>query len=289
MSPAIRPVEQSHPELQEVRKNPSVRRTMLRTLAVTIVGITLTTPCGQQAFARSRQTAASQAPDIEPGAMDALQRLGTYLRTLQSFQVTSDMTTDQVLEDGEIIQSSKQVNLLASRPNRLRMEITGDDQHRLYFFDGKTFTIYGLIVNYYATVPAPGTLGELTDVLNDKYGIEFPLADLFQWGTKDETIKRIKGAQDIGPAAIDGVTCEQYAFRQDGINWQIWIQLGQFPLPRKLVIQTLTDEARPQHTEKLSWNLAPSFSEDAFTFTPPADAKRIAIAQANGASTGSKQ
>jgi Predicted periplasmic protein (DUF2092) len=93
-------------------------------------------------------------------------------------------------------------------------------------------------------------------------------------------------ADDIGPSAVDGVTCEQYAFRQEGVDWQIWIQLGEFPLPRKLVIRTLTDDAKPQHSEILTWNLAPSFSENAFTFDSPADARRITIAQVNAAAAG---
>jgi hypothetical protein len=45
-------------------------------------------------------------------------------------------------------------------------------------------------------------------------------------------------------------TCEHYAFRQEGLDWQIWIQ-GDYPLPRKFVIRTLTDDARPQHTSNL--------------------------------------
>jgi len=51
-----------------------------------------------------------------------------------------------------------------------------------------------------------------------------------------------------------------------------------FPLPRRLVITTLTDDARPQHSDTLTWNLAPSFNDDAFVFNPPADAKRVVLA-----------
>ena len=51
------------------------------------------------------------------------------------------------------------------------------------------------------------------------------------------------------------------------------------------MIRTLTDDAKPQHTENLTWNLAPSFSEDAFTFDPPADAKQnFKIAEVKGES-----
>ncbi|MGA8742802.1 MAG: DUF2092 domain-containing protein [Terracidiphilus sp.] len=251
-----------------------------RVLVVTVVGVLLGYLSPSQLFAKSgKQADSDKAPAIDPSAMQALDKMGAYLRTLHSFQVKADMTTDDVLEDGEAIQSSSTVNLVASRPNRLRAEFVGDDGHRFFFFDGKNFTIYGQITNYYATVPAPPTITELIQKLGDKYAIQLPLVDLFEWGTKDSDINKIKAAQDVGPSAVDGVTCEQYAFRQENLDWQVWIQMGEFPLPRKIVIRTLTDDAKPQHSEVLSWNLAPSFSDDAFTFDPPPDAKRIKIAE----------
>ena len=73
----------------------------------------------------------------------------------------ADVTHDDVLEDGLIVQSNSKVDLLAAAPNRLRVEITGDDKHRLYLYDGKNFTVWARLVNYYATVPASPTTVEL--------------------------------------------------------------------------------------------------------------------------------
>ena len=64
-------------------------------------------------------------------------------------------------------------------------------------------------------------------------------------------------------------------FRQDGLDWQVWIQLGDYPLPRKVVLTTLTDEARPQYVATFTWNLAPSFNEAAFSVVPPKDFGRV--------------
>lgn len=247
----------------------------------------LTLTAGSHAFPQTTAAKAdsADASAIDPAAMDALNKMGAYLRTLKTFQVISDITTDDVTNDGQVIQSSKKVDLVAVEPNRLRVEITADDEHRFYFYDGKTFTIFGALVNYYGTVPAPPTIHELVDQIDDQYGIEIPLVDLFRWGTDNETIKRIKGAIDVGPTNVDGITCEQYAFHQPQIDWQIWIQLGDFPLPRKLVISTLTDDARPQHSEVLTWNLVPSYNEDAFTFVPPPGAVSIPVAEVQADST----
>jgi hypothetical protein len=257
---------------------------------VALVAVVLVTPIGSKVLARQAPQAGPKAASaINPDAIEALNKMGIYLRTLKSFQVEAAITTDGVLDDGQTIQSSKTVDLLAARPNRLRAEMTGDGEHKFLLFDGKDFTIFGALVNYYATVPAPPTISGVIDKLSDRYGIEFPLIDLFKWGTDESTINRITAADDIGPSSVDGVTCEQYAFRQQGVDWQIWIQLGEFPLPRKIIIRTLTDDAKPQHSETLNWNLAPSFSDDVFTFSPPPDAHRIVIEEMNADSTEKKQ
>jgi hypothetical protein len=203
--------------------------------------------------------------------------MGAYLRSLKAFQVTADVTHDDVLEDGLIVQSNSKIDMIAAKPNRMRVEVTADDKHRLYLYDGKDFTVWGRILNYYATVPAPPTIRELFQKIDEKYDVELPLIDLFTWGTNEDDINKIKTAIDVGPATVEGVTCEQYAFRQEGVDWQLWIQLGEFPLPRRLVITTLTDEARPQHGDTFSWNLAPSYNDAAFVFDPPPGAQRVVL------------
>lgn len=228
----------------------------------------------------AQSSPAQKKADIDPSAMAALDKMGAYLRTLNTFQVKSVQTTDDVLDNGQVVQFDQVVDVLAVRPNRLFVEIKSDDIHPFFLYDGKNFTMYGQLMNYYATVPAPPTIAGLIDELADKYGIAMPLVDLFLWGSPQSTADQaITSAIDIGPSSVDGTTCEQYAFRQDGLDWQIWIQQGDYPLPRKLVLTTLTDDARPRHSQLLTWNLAPSFNDAAFTFEPPKDAQKITIAE----------
>jgi hypothetical protein len=255
-------------------------------LIIAAVAIALGSRIDSRVMAKTAQAADSKpAPEIDPDAMKALDTMGTYLRTLKSFQVTSEVSSDDVLDDGEIVTDTRKDTLLAARPNRLRVELKSDDKNVFLFYDGKNFTVYGKLVNYYATVPAPATISELIAKADNDYGIEIPLVDLFTWGTDQSTIKKITSAIDLGPSTVNDITCEHYAFRQQGLDWQIWIQLGDFPLPRKVVIRTLADEARPEHTSILKWNLAPSYNDAAFTFDPPDDAKRIAIKDLNADAT----
>jgi hypothetical protein len=208
--------------------------------------------------------------------------MGAYLRTLTAFEVESTNSTDEVLDTGQKVQFDGTARLQVRRPNKLHAEVKTDRKHREFFYDGKTFTLFGRRVNYYATVPAPPTLRELAIELAERYGIETPLADLFFWGSEDNRASDLRSAIDLGPSTIGGTECEQYALREEGVDWQIWIQKGDTPLPRKLVITTTSDPAQPQYVAVLNWNTTAKFDEAAFTFSPPQGAMRIVLQTADG-------
>jgi hypothetical protein len=224
--------------------------------------------------------ARAQQSSIDPAAISALDRMAAYIRTLKTFQVEAATTTDEAREDGQLVQYASTVTYIVRMPNKLLAEVSSSRKERQFVYDGESFTMLARRAGYYATVPAPASLLALDDMLDDKYGIELPLVDLFRWGGPRWNTKDITGAANIGPDAVDGVTCEQFAFRQDGADWQVWIQRGDFPLPRRLVITTTDDEARPRYAASFTWNLAPSVNDAAFIFTPPTDASRIVLATA---------
>jgi hypothetical protein len=217
--------------------------------------------------------------ELDEVALGELKRMGAYLRTLKAFQLKADLVTEDVRTDGQKVQVLRAVDLIARRPDRMFAEVTNDRQRRLFFYDGKNFTLYAPRPNYYATVPAPPTLAKLADQLEDKFNLQLPLVDLFRWGTPEGDVNIIKAAVDLGPSAINGVTCEQYAFRQEGLDWQLWVQRGENPLPCRVVITTLTDEARPQHMATYTWNLAPSYNDEMFVFHAPTGANKIPLAE----------
>ena len=218
---------------------------------------------------------AQQNTLIEPEAMAALTKMGGYLRSLKAFQVDAVTSTEDVLEDGQKVQFGGVTKLLARMPDRLFISVDSDRQNREYVYDGKNFSLRANRVRYYATVAAPPTIAALSDALDEQYGLSLPLEDLFRWGGPESKDSTITSAMFIGPSESGGVTCGHYAFRQDGLDWQVWIQMGDYPLPLKLVLTTLSDEARPQYVATFTWNLAPSFNEAAFSVVPPKDFGRV--------------
>jgi len=233
----------------------------------------------EAAKAKPAPAATAEADDIEPEAITALQRMSAYLQTLKAFEIKGETSLELVMEDGQKVTVDGTTRYQVQAPDGFLIEIATDKKARQYYYDGKTVTVNAPKLGYYASFPAPATIRATLELAHDKYGIVVPLEDLFRWS--DPTRARtgqLQSAMVIGTANIDGVQCDQYAFREGDIDWQIWIQKGDKPVPRKVVIIDRTDEAHPAYIARLDWNTSPQFTKATFAFTPAADAKAIRMA-----------
>lgn len=217
--------------------------------------------------------------DVTPESAQALKRMSAYLATLGPFQVTSNANLDLVLDDGEKIQTGGVTTYKVKGPDAFVISTAWDRQARDFIYDGKHLTVYAPKLGFYATAAAPPTIRQTLQAADERFGIQLPLADLFRWAEPGgEQLSRLTSGFLVGPATVDGVETDQYAFRQESADWQIWIQRGDQPLPRKVVIVDRKDPAHPQFVATLDWNLHPTFTADTFAFKPPADAHAIRLA-----------
>lgn len=243
--------------------------------AILAEATTQSTPSMPPASAAQTQ---QQKEVLEPAAMEALNTMSSFLRTLPGFEVQSTFYKDEVLLSGQKILVTGNSTLLIQRPNKLFSTVVIDEKARNYamYFDGKTFSMYGRNSNYYTSIPAPGTLRDLAMTTFAERDIEHPLQDLFLWGTEDSK-QEVSTALFIADTHLQGIPCAHYAFRQQDVDWQVWIQQGETPLPLQLVITTTAEASQPQYSARLTWNLKPVTNDAMFVFTPPADAHPISF------------
>ncbi|MFV0436712.1 MAG: DUF2092 domain-containing protein [Desulfopila sp.] len=221
-----------------------------------------------------------ETPKREPAAMEALSKMGKYLNSLKSFTVTSEMSLDEVLLNGQKILVTGTTEYLTQLPNHLKVtsKIGEIGLDNVYYYDGSTFTIYSLPEKYYTSFAAPATIGQLLDLAEDRYNVELPLRDLFWWSTAKARTEDIISASFIAISPVDGTPCNHYAFQQDDVDWQIWIENDDTPLPRRLVITSKLETGQPQYIARLTWEVNPRIPGNAFIFTPPEGARKIGIA-----------
>jgi len=282
-----------------MRQGPGETRARIGRRAATILAaLTLTAtalPAQDATYVSSKVTTTTRTTRpvvtgvIDSKAVNALRTMGAYLRTLKSFGVDVKGARDDVMDDGQKILISGTVNYLVRTPDRLRVEINTDRKQRTIYYNGKTVTLYAPRMHYYSTVNAPATVMEMLDTVKAKYGVELPVADLFLWGTPRDGMSDLTQARYIGPSTVDGIQTDQYAFRQQGTDWQIWIEQGSRPLPRRLVITSVDKPEAPQYLAQFMWDLTANTDDSQFTFEPPKDAKSIPWNQTTTASARAAQ
>ena len=263
----------------------------LRNTAIAFGLLTCTGLQGAQAAPKSTTMPrfAQKAPvanvgAIQDSAVDALRQMSNYLMQQTTMQIATQGSLDVVTGDGQRIQLDGSTTYKIRRPAGFTIDYVSDMKNRRFIYDGKAFTVYSPTLGFYASVPAPASNREVLQTIYDKFGISLPLVDLFRWadGMNSDRIKALKSAYDIGPATIDGVETEHYAFREADKDWEVWVQQGDQPLPRKLVIVDTTDPARPTFTTRMSWTVNPALTDADFAFVPDANAKRIELATYKG-------
>ena len=209
-------------------------------------------------------------------AKSILKAMADYVSSQKTIELTFDSDIEVVTQQLEKIQFTNSGKVLLSRPDKLRAHRVGGYADVELFFDGKTVSVLGKSINGYAQFDAPGTVDQLIEALRLGHGVALPGADLLLSHSYDALVRGVKEAKHIGRGVIDGLEVEHLAFRNFDTDWQLWVEVGESPIPRKLVITSKTLNNAPQYTLRVKgWNPGVEPAPDAFAFVPPAGAKQL--------------
>jgi hypothetical protein len=214
----------------------------------------------------------------EGGPKAILKAMADYVSRQDNLMLKYDADVEVVTPAVEKIQFSASGDVIMSRPNKFRISRTGGYADVEFVSDGSTVTVHDRGGNRFAQVPGTGSFDDVVDRLRTEAPIEVPGADLLLSKPYEELMAGVLEAKHIGRGVVDGVECEHLAFRNLDTDWQIWIEVGEKPVPRKYVITSKAVGAAPQYTLRLrEWTAGVSPAPDAFAFKPPAGASGVAI------------
>lgn len=217
-----------------------------------------------------------RAQTVENDATEILKAMSDYVGSQKSIKLTFDSDIEVITPQLEKIQFSNSGEALLNRPNKLRAHRVSGHADVSMFYDGKTATIYGKYINGYAQLEAQESVNQLIHALREGHGAAMPGADLLLSNSYKLLVAGIMEAKYMGPSIIDGRECDHLAFRNFDTDWQLWVEAGKAPIPRKMVITSKTINSAPQYTLRIkSWETEVKVSPSDFTFTPPADAKLL--------------
>jgi hypothetical protein len=225
---------------------------------------------------------ASAAWAEEGDAKIILKTMADYVSRQDNLSLKYDTDIEVVTPAVEKIQFSASGDVTMSRPNKFRVSRTGGYADVELISDGANVTVYDRGGNRFAQVPGSGSFDQAVDKLRSDASLELPGADLLLSKPYEELMSGVLEAKHIGRGVVEGVECEHLAFRNLDIDWQIWVEVGERPVPRKYVITSKAVGAAPQYTLRLrDWKTGVTPAPDAFAFKPPAGSSGVAITVLN--------
>ncbi len=215
---------------------------------------------------------------VEARADQELKKMSEFLAKVQRFALEAEETFDEIPDGQPKMELTNLRRIAVERPNRVAADAIGDTLNRASWYDGRAVTVLDKEHNVYATIEAPGTIEATLDKLEDEYGVVLPLVDILYSDPYAVLMEGVTYGRYLGIHQAAGVSCHHLVFSQDTIEWQIWIDAGEEPLPRKLVITYVQEPGEPQYSATIRrWNLDPKFPEELFTFEAPEGAQKIDV------------
>ena len=228
-----------------------------------------------QAWAETKPAAAPQIT-IENAARNSLHAMSEYLKASKSFSFHADIQYDDVLPSGQKIAFSARSDISLRRPNGIQARQTSDNGTREFWFNGKQLTLLDPIRNTYAVEPLSGNTDRALDHMINQLHFTPPLSDFLYENPEKALSKNTVHGFVVGSSDVNGIPCLHLAFVDNLINWQLWIDSGKLPLPRKLVITYKTLPNSPQFMATLSdWDFSSRLTDSLFAANIPANAIKI--------------
>ena len=223
-----------------------------------------------------------EGPDIGEQTRATLLKFAQFLTSKQSFSYTAVMGYQAVQEAGFRLEFGSTKKLTVKRPDRARVESQNrNGDKRLIVIDGKEIAVFDETAQVYAIVPKEGTLSEVIDYFVDDLQMPLPMAELVSDDLAEVLTEQINFAHTVDESTIAGVLCDNIIIQNDEVDAQLWIEKGEQPLLRRVVITYRNAPGEPQFWAQFQeWDFTPDVGDEKFTFNPPADANRIIFAPA---------
>jgi hypothetical protein len=210
---------------------------------------------------------AARAADPKPAAAlpqaeDLLRAMSTYLAEQKGYSYHAEVEFDQVLPKGPKIRLSGAVDIAVLRPGSLHVDYRDDIQDRLVWFQNGRLTVFDPVAVTYAEVTGPKDIDGM-------------VAKLAESDAHAVLTRGVEMAYYVGVHNVEGVFCHHVVLERPDLDLQIFVEVGDRPLPRKLVFEYPDRLGAPQYTASITeWNLEPPKAE-VFEAKVPKDAARV--------------
>lgn len=215
---------------------------------------------------------------VDARADELVRKMSELLGSASSFALEAEELYDEVPTHLPRTQLANRRHVALKRPDRMAGDASGDAVNRSFWYDGESLSVLDKEHHTYATIAVPSTIDTALDAVFEQTGFVVPLADFLYADVYGRLMESVQRGVYLGIHAVGDVACHHLSFEQETVDWQLWIDAGELPLPRKLVIAYKTEDEVPQYAVTIQkWNLKADVPEDLFRFQSPEGATRIEL------------
>ncbi len=236
---------------------------------------------------------AADAPEgaktaISDEAAAAVQQMG---KSLASTDMSFKARTIRVYEDdnGQPLHIFHSMSVVVHRPDRLAVRVDGDDGSQQLTYDGKSVAVASLDKNKYSQIEAPNTIQATLELLMERLGVDFPLADFLTPQPNKAFLTGVVTGTEVNTVTIDGHPYRHLLFTQPpSMELELWVDNTAKALPRRLIVTYRLLPGQPNFIAEFSdWQFGTRHPESEFAFEPSPGAMKVDLKAANTGSSGS--
>ena len=210
---------------------------------------------------------------------EVIERMSTKLSSSPTLSVTTREVRNQVKASGEAQVITLTRESVIRRPDRAYFKTSGDLQVEGWY-DGVGLTVALHKDKVFAQARMPETLDKALDSMYERYGVPTPVGDYFYSNPAKALLADSTTGGWVGREAVDGQQADHLAFKDKGVEWEVWVAATGDPVPLKARSKfTGTKRLRDIDMAFSNWNFTPALTDDRFTPKVPSDYEGIAMVQ----------
>jgi hypothetical protein len=203
------------------------------------------------------RAAEPKVPAGPPHAEDVLRAMSQYLAKQKAFSYHAEVEFDQLLPGGPKVRLSGAVDVAVARPGSLFVDYRDDVHDRVVWFEKGRVTLFDPVAVTYAQVSGPKDIDGMVAKLEKEYGVSLPLGELAETDPDAVLTRGVDLAHYVGVHNVEGVFCHHVVLQRKDLDLQVFVEVGDKPLPRKLVFDYPERVGSPQYTASITeWSLA---------------------------------
>ena len=239
---------------------------------------------GLVGLAPASHAAGPPKPSITEDASAAVAQMGKSLLANQfSFQAhTLRVYADR---NDELLHIAHSMKVTVRRPDRLLIEVNGDDGSTKLFYNGRAVVLFGVETKQYSSISVPNTIQGMMKQVMGRLGVDFPLADFLTDSPDKSFLIGVTSGREVDTVTIDGVRCRHLLFIQPpGLELELWVEDNDRALPRRLIVTYRNLPGQPNFVAEFSdWDFSIHPTDAEFEFQPPEGAKEVALKSTDAA------